>query len=772
MIVKTAAIRVRLVLALLVIIVLSACDRDGQIATFETTIGVDEPNSFLTFFDPQVSLPAGDYTLVVGTSVTGVAGTFSGTVTLDDGSETEFSGTWVASGGRSATDAGNPGINFELSRAGGARIQVTGSADVCLYLLRDPSETSPDPQVRTGQQYAPTDGSCAASIELPASTISSRRYAAAYYATVDANNERDTLAKWKQFNGFGTPAGTDGHVRFRDTRDLGYGRNMFFRVNANGTFASFVDNFQVQTIPGRSYTTLNLEALIANDRRYHIGTNGIEYSCLDPANCDCNANPEDCFVKFFTFGPANGDGAQERALEQDLDGRGDKSVPGICVSCHGGNTLPLLADGVTFPNNGDTKSRLQLLELDTFEYGTGSGFSRASQEADFKTLNTAIYCSYPGADAAICAGVGITPPVAGAGDWQATFARELVEGCYGDGFSEARYGGSDGECDFVPAGWQPDPDDGNPPAGADQLFLNVVGPHCVVCHARRGSDLGTELNAELDGKDIDFSTWDKFISHADQIERLVFDEGNMPLALLNYNVFWADPNKSALLGSFLPGFSHGNPDGTTQMPGDPVADPGPDRVTTVPIRLSAAASHFSDSFSWQIITRPVGSAPVLSNPRSVRPTFDTDLDGEYQFRLTAANGERTNTAVVTITVDSTLMPASGEVTFDTDVSVMLETNCSNNTCHQADTGNGGIEGVPVFWNATDIGQSADTFYQDVLARVNFDDPQQSLILRKPSGNHHYGGQQAIDAGFDVDDVNGRDNYDMLLNWILAGGRRN
>jgi mono/diheme cytochrome c family protein len=700
-------------------------------------------------------------------------GTFSGTVTFDDGSEKSFSGSWTASGGQFAADGANPGFNVEMLRAGGVRIETTSTASVCLYLLRDPSDTDPDPDVRSGQQFAPGAGSCVASIDLPASAISSQQYAVAYYAEIDQNNERDTLAKWQTFNGFGTPAVVDGHVRFRDTRDLGYGRNMFFRVNANGTFASFVDNFQVQTIPGQEYSALNLEAMIADDRQYHIGTNGIEYSCVDPTNCDCTANPNNCFVKFFTFLPADANGVQRRALAQDLDGRGDKPMPGICVTCHGGKTPPLELDG-TFPDEGNTNSKLQLLEVDTFEYGTGSGLTRADQEAELKELNTVVYCTYPGADPAVCAGVGITSPVAAAGDWQGNFAVQLAEGCYSDGggvFAETRYGGSDGECDFVPAGWQPDPGDGNPPAGADQLFLNVVRPHCVVCHARRGSDLGTELNAGLDGKDIDLSSWDKFISHADQIERLVFDEGNMPLALLNYNVFWADPNKPALLGSFLPGFRHGNADGTTQMPGDPVADPGPDRVTTVPIRLSAAASHFSENFSWQIVASPDGSAPVLSNPLSVRPTFTTDLDGEYRFRLTVANGDRQNTAIVTITVDSTLLPASSDLTFDTDISAMLEANCSNATCHQQDTGNGGIEGVPVFWNATDAGQSADKFYLDALARVNFADPEASLILRKPSGNHHYGGQQAIDAGFDVDDVNARDNYDLLLNWILAGARR-
>jgi len=80
---------------------------------------------------------------------------------------------------------------------------------------------------------------------------------------------------------------------------------------------------------------------------------------------------------------------------------------------------------------------------------------------------------------------------------------------------------------------------------------------------------------------------------------------------------------------------------------------------------------------------------------------------------------------------------------------------------------GGQPGVPVFCNATD--QTADEFHREVLARVDFADPEASLLLTKPSGKRHFGGVQAVMAGFDLDDVNTRGNCDMLLNWILAGG---
>jgi hypothetical protein len=67
-------------------------------------------------------------------------------------------------------------------------------------------------------------------------------------------------------------------------------------------------------------------------------------------------------------------------------------------------------------------------------------------------------------------------------------------------------------------------------------------------------------------------------------------------------------------------------------------------------------------------------------------------------------------------------------------------------------------------------------YREVLQRVNFKEPIESLLLRKPSGNHHFGGCL---EGFDLTDDLGdcdlpegdRSNYDTFLNWILQGAPR-
>jgi hypothetical protein len=76
--------------------------------------------------------------------------------------------------------------------------------------------------------------------------------------------------------------------------------------------------------------------------------------------------------------------------------------------------------------------------------------------------------------------------------------------------------------------------------------------------------------------------------------------------------------------------------------------------------------------------------------------------------------------------------------------------------------------VPVYWLDTQPvtgDTAANAFYKEVLSRVDFNDPENSLILKKPSNNHHFGG---LREGFEVDNPANRQNYDLILNWILEG----
>jgi mono/diheme cytochrome c family protein len=754
-------------LLLLLIAAITGCDRNDTPTDF-TEITVSTPNHFLKYPNTYPSLPAGDYTLVAATAIAGISTNYILSITFDDGTTQTLTGNWNNSGGQDALSPNNPRHTFTLNRAGGLTAQLQSDTDDYLYLLdRNNAIVSEDDNSAGGTH---------ARISLPTSRIDNEAWSTAYYAAIDPLNERDTLSKWKHKNGF--DAGYDYHVIFRDTKDLGYGRSIYARRNANGCIALYVENFSVNLIDGLSYNLLNLAAAINDDQEHHFGTNAIEFSDLD-GNCD---GSDPMFAKFYTFKayPEAPEADETRLLKVDLDKRGAKHMPGPCIICHGGTARPLLADG-SFPSAalphdtnpglrvGDTLSRMQPLEVDSFEYSDKSGYSRAEQEASLKAINLMVYETFP-VTAPLAA-----PPVdeSAAGEWTGDFIREVVDGWYGNDINNSANTTFDNS--FVPAGWQHDSNDNIPPATAPELFLSVVKPYCFACHSKRGSDLGSNLNANLKGKDIDFSTYEKFISHIAQIEDYVYVRGLMPISKLTYEKFW-DSNAPEILASHIPGFSHGNADGSINEPGAPAANPGLDRTTNTPVTLSAASSVFANAYNWSITSSPAGSQPTLSDSTSIRPVFNTDLDGIYQIQLIASNGSENSAPVtLTLTVNNSLVPAIADITFDTHIKPILQNTdpvqAGCLTCHNTDgAGSSLIPGIPVWYS------DSASLYKNVLLRVNFDKPELSPLLLKPSGNHHYGG---VRAGFDLvpGDSNGstndnRDTYNLFLNWILQGAREN
>ena len=79
-------------------------------------------------------------------------------------------------------------------------------------------------------------------------------------------------------------------------------------------------------------------------------------------------------------------------------------------------------------------------------------------------------------------------------------------------------------------------------------------------------------------------------------------------------------------------------------PGSPVANAGPDIGNIRPgqtITLDGSTSFDPEgdplTYSWFLST-PVGSAAVLANPTSVRPTFTIDRDGDYVAQLIVNDG--------------------------------------------------------------------------------------------------------------------------------------
>jgi hypothetical protein len=602
-------------------------------------------------------------------------------------------------------------------------------------------------------------------------------YAQAYYAAIDPLNEKDTLTKWRNANGFGT-GGTEVTVVFGDTRDLGYGRRMTFRRNVNGTIAAMVENYLVYSVADYTYSSLNLDAAVARDQRWHVGTNGIEFS---------PAPNGQTFAKFFTFDPVTG----QRLLEASLDGRGKKAMPGICINCHGGRADPLTATG-GFPREGNTRARLQPLHVESFGFSSAAGFTRADQEDKLKTINQLVLCTYS-------LPFGTVKPtgfpeddcraVAGADEWFAQWqstAAEMVKDWYrgnamsGNGMPSAAFSDT-----YVPAGW----------VGQETLYNGVVAPYCRVCHVLRGTS---------NQSDVDFTSYAKFESYADRIKAHVFDRGNMPLAKIINQRFWSS-NGPELLATFLDNHGHNVRDGAGAVlrPGRPIADPGPDRTTTVPVTLSGTNSLFASTYTWSIVSKEPGSSPSLANANSASPVFNTNINGTYVLQLVVGNGSASSSPEqLTLTVNSGLSPAPSAVRFS-DIRGILQsplTGCFG--CH-TDLQSTGPSGVPpweplaytppIFYTDYDRGgttsvgtpgdgsYTADStdddywFYLELRGRVNFTDTVASPLLRKPTNHHHYGGLvfdfnntspcAAPCAGFATLGDWYRAQYNTIVNWI-------
>lgn len=610
------------------------------------------------------------------------------------------------------------------------------------------------------------------------SQIDSAEYTDAYYAAIDPNNDRDTFAKWKALNGFDSGSGVQITVVVGDSRDLGYGRYITARRNPNGTMAFSVRNYLVPAGAGYGYSTLNLDAAIAQDNRWYIGASNIEFSpgpgCMAATLPDAAAN---CtyFAKFFFFAP---DGSRARAV--NLDGRGVKWMPGPCISCHGGRGDPLTAADISgkrlFPlvqnsaslTRGDVQAHLHPLEADNFEYSIQAGYTRADQEAAIKTVNSWILQSYP-LPASSVVPTGFPEDagrrVANPNEWQGIAASALIKNGYGgNGLPNPNY------VDATPSGWAT--------AGQTSLYQGVVVPSCRVCHILRGA--GSSQMSTLTGTDIDLDSYAKFNGYADQIKAHTIDRGNMPLSKILYEKFWATPSIYEAMASYLQGVGQTARDGNgvALRPGRPVADAGPSRtVKQGAITLSGIASMYARNYQWSI-TSGVAPAVTLSNATSRDATLNATADGTYVAQLVVDDGTNTSQpSQVIIVVNNTLATAPSVIRFS-NIKPVLQGTCVV-ACHTT-TNIGTAAVTPFVYN--NIDRNNDTLvdatddawmYEEVRGRINFIDPADSPLLLKPSGKHHGGNPIAgtFQAGFDSSKPPGdpaRANYDLFLNWILNG----
>ena len=163
------------------------------------------------------------------------------------------------------------------------------------------------------------------------------------------------------------------------------------------------------------------------------------------------------FTKFLTFGPT---GALIASI--NLDGRGEKFMPGACVACHGGSNI-----GGRFPDHGlpspDLGARFLPFDTGNYLFSSDSALTEASQALAFMQLNDWVVDTDGG-------------PTSGSA------TAELVKGWYSSGTTTQL------DKSFVPLPWGT--------GDKAQFYQEVIARSCRTCHTALGPTFNWDAKPE------------------------------------------------------------------------------------------------------------------------------------------------------------------------------------------------------------------------------------------------------------------------------------
>jgi len=306
-----------------------------------------------------------------------------------------------------------------------------------------------------GQMVVPGDGTGSnvhpgADHYLTYKGVDTRLSACLYYRALGAVEDCDaqgnpsgaiSFSDWKTQNGFGK--GADVAANYINQRDLNLVRRMVATRSASGGVAFYVCN--APGPDGKSQTEIDRVLEEGIDDKNKVACVAMEYTPVAGAN---GGQP---LTKFFTFGPD-----ETLLLSINLDGRGEKFMPGSCVACHGGTTY-----NGRFPEQASASPFLgsRFLPFDTGNYlfSSQSSLSEASQSEAFYQLNQLVLATEVDPNSA---------------------TSRLINGWYANGHVLDK--------EFVPPVWQLA--DAQPAtAGAAQFYKEVIGISCRTCHVSLGA---------------------------------------------------------------------------------------------------------------------------------------------------------------------------------------------------------------------------------------------------------------------------------------------
>lgn len=402
---------------------------------------------------------------------------------------------------------GNPigddlNINLGIKTFSGVKAPVIGdmtvSGGVGLVSAFLPPPSGPSDNVPDADRFLTYKGS------------DSRKSACQYYKAIGAVQNCDAQGNftgainsedWKKtvkIGPYATPGTPEYAATYINQMDLNLTRRHHSISYGSGNTAAYVCNHkgpsvnptqtEINAVIGNAVAGKDLIACVMMDHRVSPGVNG--------------GQP---FTRFMAFGPSG-----ELLPSVNLDGRGEKFLPGACVACHGGDKHV-----GKFPENGSGSADLgaHFLPYDTgnFAFSNRPGLTGPEQEEAIYNLNQNVLKAGP-----------------------TTAAKTLIAGWYKTSHVLNKA--------YVPQSWL---DAG---AANANIYKKVFAPHCRTCHVNLP-------NYDLD--DYDTAATVQLDQSVCGSSRYQSRKYSMPNSLVTFNRFWstkgAAEDLTKLMADFLGG---------------------------------------------------------------------------------------------------------------------------------------------------------------------------------------------------------------------------
>jgi mono/diheme cytochrome c family protein len=289
-----------------------------------------------------------------------------------------------------------------------------------------------------------------------------RMSACMYYRSIgavgDCNDQGNmttpiSFEDWKRQNQFKPYAGNNAEVsaNYINKMDLNLVRRMVATKKTDDAIAFYVCNH-----PGPKGTTQAevdqvLDTGLRDEKR--VACVAMEWTVSPGVNGDVP------LTKFLTFAP---DGSLLPSI--NLDGRGEKYMPGACVACHGGTQY-----NGRFPDKGNPSPFLgaKFLPFDTGNYYFGSSYALTEQAQT---------------DALYLLNQYVSETERTSKDKPDTATTRLVDGWYHSRTTKTLDKG------YVPEQWS---NETNQP-GAIKFYREIIGSSCRTCHTALGGNFDVD----------------------------------------------------------------------------------------------------------------------------------------------------------------------------------------------------------------------------------------------------------------------------------------